>query len=300
MDQEPGEITPKSNFSQEKRDALIKQFKDPDVIKINGETVKVVDILPANQKTKVPVVIAPGWISSPEVFEENILSSAELGRRTISIKSYHGIETSSEENFPDAELRKMAALIKVLDQKGIDKVDAIGHSEAGPYLTIAATLFPDKFRNIILVNPVGMIGKDNIASLSIRFSSNIINEIANGFKNKHQIKPMLKSFSEAGKSVVSGPLQTLKQSIAISGTQIQHQLKELKEKGIGISIIQAVGDRVYPMDKVQKIAKKDQFHGFYSVEGTHNTIYLEARKYSSAADAALTALESKERQVPTS
>lgn len=291
MDQEAGEVASGLTSSQEVRDALVKQFESPDTLKINGKTLKVVDIRPENQKTEVPVVVAPGWAKNPEVFRENILSLAELGRRTISIESFHGIKISNVENLPDAELRKMAAIIKALDKKGIGKVDAIGHSEAGAYLTIAATLFPDKFRNIILVNPAGMIGEDDIKSLSIRFSSDIVGEIANSFKDRHQIKPMLRAYTETGKAIASNPKQALKQAVAVSGTQIQQQLKELKEKGVGISIIHAGKDKVMPMDRVQKVAKEDQFHGFYSVAGTHNQIYLEARRYSLLVDKALTALE---------
>jgi len=295
MDQEAGETVSRLITSREARDALVKQFESPEILEIDGRKVEVVDIRPKNQKTNIPVVVAPGWAATPEVFRDNILALAESGRRTISVKLYHGIETDKIDGYPDAELRKMAAVVRTLEEKGVEKVDAVGHSEAGAYLTIAATLFPDKFRNIILVNPAGMIGQDDIASLSIRFSSDVVDEIANSFKNRHHIKQILRSFSEAGKAVASNPLQALKQGIAISGTQIQEQLKKLKEKGIGISIIHAGKDKAFPMDRVQRVARSEQLHGFYSVTGSHNQIYLEPRRYSLVVDEALTALEKRKK-----
>jgi len=295
MDQEVGETDSRLISSREARDALVKQFEFPETLEINGRKVEVVDIRPESPKTEIPVVVAPGWVATPEVFRNNILALAQAGRRVISVKSYHGIETDKVEGYPDAELRKMAALVRTLEEKGIEKVDAVGHSEAGAYLTITATLFPERFRNIVLANPVGMIGKDNIASLSLRFSSDLADEIVNSFKDKSRIKQILKSFLVAGKVIASNPLQAIRQGIAISGTQIQEQLRALKEKGIGISIIHAGKDRVLPMDRVQKVAKKEQFHGFYSVAGTHSQIYLEPSKYSSAVDAALTALERRKK-----
>lgn len=274
----------------EKKLSLEEQFKNPKILELYGGKVEVVDISPENQKDEVPVVVAPGWMATPEVFKDNILTLAELGRRTISVNSPHGIEAEKIENFPDAELRKAAAFIKTLEEKNINKVDAIGHSEAGIYLTVAATIYPDKFRNIILVDPGGMIGKDNIARLSVDFSLDIIKQTIRSIKDRRLIKPILKSFWEGGKLKNLHPVRAVREILAISDFQIHELLRGLKEKGVGLSIIHAIDDKAFPMDRVQKIAKTDQLDGFYSVKGTHNEFYLKAKKYTQLADEALTAL----------
>lgn len=277
----------------EKGLSLTEQFEAPEAMEFCGGEVEVVDIHPENKKTEIPVVVAPGWGATPEVLRDNILTLAELGRRTISIKTPHGIETEKIENFPEAELQKVAALIKTLEKKDIDKVDAVGHSEAGIYLTLAATLYPDKFRNIVLINPGGMIGKDTPWRLSVGFLGDIVKQIMRGIKDRKLVRPTLTSFREVGKSISSGPLRSFKEVLAISKTQIHELLRELKKKGIGISIIHAVDDKIFPMDRTQKIAKTDQLDGFYSVKGTHNEFFLKPKKYTQLADQALTALESK-------
>lgn len=272
---------------------LSTQFKNPEVFTFNGKAIEVVDLQPNIPKTETPVVLAPGWSATPETHKQSILTLAELGRRTISIKSYHGIKANKIENLPDAELRKTAAVIKVLNQKEIEKADFIGHSEAGVYLTIAATLYPEKFRNIVLVNPAGLIGKDNVVSLSLRLSADILQEIINSFQNQHHIEPILVSFKEAIKSIASNPLQSLKEGIAASNSQIQQQLENLKEKGIGISIIHAGKDILFPMDRVQEIVNTNQLHGFYSTVGTHSQFFLDFQRFTIAADEVLTALENR-------
>ena len=274
----------------ERKLSLEEQFRKPEILELYGGKVEIIDICPENKKYEIPVVVAPGWAATPEVFKDNILTLAELGRRTISINSSHGIETEKIENFPDAELRKAAALIRTLEEKNINKVDAIGHSEAGIYLTLAATLYPEKFRNIILVDPGGMIGKDNIARLSVDFSLDIIKQTIRSIKDRRLIKPILKAFWEAGKPIGFHPVRAFREVLAISDFQIHELLRGLKEKGIGLSIIHAVDDKAFPMDKVQKIAKTDQLDGFYSVKGTHNEFYLKAKEYTQLADKALTDL----------
>lgn len=273
--------------------SLEEQFQKPHILEIGGKEIEVVDIQPEISKTEVPVVVAPGWAATPEVFKDNILTLAELGRRTISINSPHGIETDVADGLPEAELRKVAALVETLKEKDINQVDAVGHSEAGIYLTIAATLYPDKFRNLVLVDPGGMIGEDRPERLAARFSMDIIKQLIRSTKEHEIIKPIRKASSVAGKAIMGGPRKSFQEVLDISNTQIHELLRGLRKKGIGISIIHAVDDKAFPMDRVQKIAKKDQLNGFYSVKGTHNEFYLHPEKYTKLAEHALTALESR-------
>lgn len=274
--------------------SLEEQFYDKELLEFLGDKFEVVDIKPEKEKTETPVVVAPGWAASPEVFKDNILTLAEEGRRTISIDAAHGIESKEDVDFPEVELRKATALIETLNHKELDKVDAIGHSEAGIYVTIAATLHPEKFRNLILINPGGMVGEDNLGRLSKNFAHDVlIKQTMDSIKDSQRIKPIIRAFKEASKSIVNSPTKTMKEVMAISNTQIHELLKNLKSQGIGISIIHGVDDKAFPMDKVQEIAKTDQLDGFYSVKGTHNEFYLKPKEYSALANQALSALEAK-------
>jgi len=276
---------------------LEQQFKKKELLDLYGGQVEVVDVKPLQQKSEVPVIVAPGWGGTPKMYEKNILTLAEAGRRAISIDAPHGIDHELDggevNNIPDVELRKIAALINALEEKEIDQVDVIGHSEGAIYTVLAAKLYPEKFRNLILINPGGMIGEDNPVRLTVDFAKDAARQTIDSIRNPGMRKPLMTATGELTKSAIVNPLKAFQEIKAISGSQIHELLKELKEKGIGVVIIHGVDDKVFPMDRVQEIAKADQLDGFVSVKGTHGQLMLEAEKYTKAAESILTSLENK-------
>lgn len=265
------------------------QFENREIIKIGKDELGIIDIHPEIEKTNIPVLIAPGWSATPNIFKKNILCLVKLNRRILCLDSIHGIEVEKNEKYPYVELRKVNAIIKALEQKNIKKIDAVGHSEAGIYLSIAATLYPDKFRNIILINPAGMIGNDNVARLSVGFIKNLISQ----WTKLKNTKTSLKVLFESGKSIVSCPIKSIQQILAISRTQIFELLRNLKKRGIGISIIHSIDDKVFPMKNVQKMAKRANINSSYFTDGTHNELFLDPEKYSKLIDKAISDLENK-------
>ncbi|MCH8209128.1 MAG: alpha/beta hydrolase [Nitrospinae bacterium] len=284
------------SFKQQKTEdigSFESKFKQVERLERTGGKVEVYDIKPENQKSEIPTVLAPGWAATPEVFKENIRVLTGLERRVISVNAPHGIETASMEEYPDAELRKAAALISVLEEKNIEKIDAIGHSDAGIYLIIAATLYPERFRNIVLIDPSGMIGEDTVPRLLVESSMELIGEVVRGIKDRTIRKPLFRHNIVAGKVIGKNPIRSFREILAITDFQIQDLLRDLKKKGVGISIIHGVDDKFFPIDKVGQIANKDMVDGFYSVKGSHNEIFLNPEKYTKLAENALSSLEAK-------
>lgn len=281
--------------------SLEEQFEKKEKLIINDQEVKVRDIIPKNLEDETPVFIGTGWAEPPEAYKENILTMAECGRRTLAIEasSTHGVKDKEiEENNPDlpkAELRKIAALIKTLEEKQIDKIDAVSHSEAGLYTVLAAFLYPEKFRNIILVDSAGIIGKDSFMGLAKRFSADLLNEAKRGKEDPQLRGTIMKKTIEGAKSIAANPKRSLEEVFAIAKTQISDLLQELREKGIGVGIIHAVDDKAFPMERVQETIKKDMVDGFYSVRGTHNEVMLKPEEYTKLAANALTDIENKKQ-----
>jgi len=122
-------------FEQFSHKPLEEQFNNREAIEFPGGNVEVVDIDPETKKTEIPVLVAPGWTATAEVFKNNILTLAEAGRRTISISAPHGIETEEIENFPEAELRKVAAVTEILEEKNIEKKYKIDSTSEVTYFT---------------------------------------------------------------------------------------------------------------------------------------------------------------------
>lgn len=280
-------------------------FKTPNTLEDqynNRETtsdgqIEIVDIQSDSLKTEVPVVLGMGWGGEPKAYKQNILSLAETGRRTIAIDAVHGVDSDIEnelsQDLPEIELRKVAAIMEALESKDIEKVDAVGYSEGGIYITLAAMLYPEKFRNLVLVNPGGMIGQDNEARLTAGFLKDLFVHLKQSIGDKQALQRFGAVYGGMVKSAGKDILKAVKEISAISDSQIQEYLKSLKEQGIGISIIHGVDDSAFPMDKMQKETKPEHVDGFYSVQGAHVDFVIQAEKYTHVVDQALDALERK-------
>lgn len=287
------------------REQFKSQFENPEKISLYGsETMNVVDLNPKNPKTEIPAFWLTGWGAPAEVHEKNIISLAERGRRTLAVDEPHGIETSQEASsklgeIHDIELRKVTALLKVLDEKDIDKTDIVAHSEGAIYGILAALLRPEKFNNLVLVDPAGMIGGDTEGRLVKGAALDLALQTARIYK-KVLTKDGFEAFKRSATAVkalaevfASNPSRTVESIGVIAETQIHEILTILKRLGLKISVIHGVDDKFFPMEMVQKKTTSDMVDGFYSVKGTHNQLYLHPEKYTSLVDNALYALQKK-------
>jgi len=280
------------------------QFEHPDVLEISGERIEVHDLVPEKQKSDVPVLVAPGWAFTPRGMKYSLFSLVEAGRRAISVNAPHGVEKKDLENSPMAEplaeLRRVEAIMRALEQKQIDKVDVIAHSEGGLYTAIAATLYPEKFRNLILVNPAGMIGKDNLLRLGAGFTANATIEILRRVLREPPKEKNAFNLSEYLKTIFSEPRKSFEEIQAVSQSDIREMLEGLRARGIRVAIIHTVDDKGFPMDRMQQAIGEHpggwekMMDGFASVAGTHNEMVLRPEKYTRAAETLLTALEAKQ------
>ena len=244
------------------------------------EEESIIDINPEEKKSDMSVLVAPGWGKMVSQVKENLLQVlADDGGRRVLATDYPRemrLDTANlPEEVPAQELQKAAALLELLEEKEIKKTDAIGHSEGGLYLPIAAVLEPEKFRNLVLVNPAGMIGQDSLLGLAYRFMI------------KEGSKSTLPKAAEKGERVkafldyaIKHPVMSLKEVKQISQADIYDLLKFLKEQGIHIAVVATNSDDVFTMERIQEQYHKEKeagtikdyteiFDGFYSTLGTH-------------------------------
>lgn len=303
------EFIPTSGEPQEQ--SLPEQFDNKDnLVELNGKKIRVVDIAPAERKTEVPTLIMPGFSATPEALKDSILRTAEAGRRVISAYAPHGIEVQEERgaDLPEAEARKLEMMMRLIDAKGPDKVNVIANSESSIYVAAAAMLYPEKFSHIVFVEPAGLIGEDSFLELIKRVLADIKEEKTHDAEKEKVAYPSPASVGI--KSVLSNIRASIKEVQAIAQADIFTALEKIHESGIGVSIIHAVDDKVFPMDRVQQkmeekirermgrleeMAGIGMIDGFYSVTGTHNSIY-QYEPYGRVAEQALSALEEKRKR----
>lgn len=185
----------------------------------------------------------------------------------------------------------------MLEEKQIEKTDAVARSEGAINLLLAALANPDKFRNIVLIAPSGMVGKDSFFELAKRFGESGKQRAAEkphpALGQASQESAPLELFKYIGKN----PVRAVKEAMAISSTQIHEILKTLHDRGIGVSIIAHVDDKVFPMDRMQDEAAKQNLgayiDGFYSTRGFHGSQHEHPEIFMKLADQALDAMEKK-------
>ena len=259
-------------------------------------TLEVTDITPENLKLKdqVPVLLVPGWAETPKTHDDTVKTIASEGRRIITIKIPRIGGVKPEGEFSEAEYTKARALVDVLNKKGIKTTDIIAHSEGALSAIMAAEIFtsqhqPQRIRNIVFVEPVGLIGEDHLRNLMGRWGSMMVKDTGRFFRGSRK-KNMSRAFTEAVKYTSKNPIRTLAEARVISASDIYESLSKLKENGIGVSVIHAVDDTLFPMEKVLETAKAKggmDTIGFYSVKGDHREISVHPEKYAALAVNAL-------------
>lgn len=281
---------------------LADQFQKPQEYVYGSTTVEAFDIQPEKLKTDVPVFFGTGWSASRGVYEASMLGIADKGRRLLSVFAPHGIDIDTDfgtgdKTYAAAELRKAAAMLRTLEEKEIEKLDIVAHSESAIWTLIVATMHPEKIRNIVLIDPAGLIGDDTTSRLAVGFSLDVVQ----GALNKEKLpRPEVERFVTPGspadlfgalKNMLGDPMRSLKEVLALRDSDIRTMLEDLKEKGKRISVIQGVRDTIFPMEKMQEVVNTEQIDGFYSVYGGHNEMNSNPQAYITVIDQALDALE---------
>ncbi len=283
-------------------EALAKQFEQSEKYMYGSTTIEAFDIQAEKLKTETPVFFGTGWSASRGVYEATILGIADRGRRVLSMFAPHGIDTypdfgTGDKTYAAAELRKAAAMLRTLEEKNVEQLDIVAHSESAIWTLIVATMHPEKIRNIVLIDPAGLIDEDTTRRLAVSFCKDIVQGALNKEKLPH---PKVERSVQPGsgtdlfgalKNMVGDPMLSLKEVLALRDADIRDILEGLKKQGKHISIIQGARDAIFPMERMNKVVNTKQVDGFYSVYGAHNEINSNPEAYIHVIDHALDALE---------
>lgn len=277
-------------------DSFDVQFNTRYKIPVRGGVVEAVDINPQELKDSTPILWIPGWAETIKINRVPLEEVQRLGRRVLTLS--HARENIAAESaadlYPSID-RQAASLQTLLDYFGLDRVDAITHSEGSLAVSVVAARQPARIRNMILIGSAGILPKDSVFNLARRF---IINEAVGamlGTKTKQEKGlTSIEGALVAVKHVVSNPSWSLQELQALAGEKIIPDLENLQKSGIGISFIHNVNDRGFPIELLDRdlrnIVDEEKLAGFYSVIGNHNTVLGDPR----IARLAVVALDSLE------
>ena len=266
---------------------------DAETIKLNGEPVEVIDVSPKHLRSPVPVLFAPGWSPDTAMLRQIMPAFVKAGRRGIAISAPHGIHVESG----DPEMRKAEAVLELIKQKHLPKVNAIGYSEAGLYLIDAACREPEKFRSIVLVCPAGTLKKDSVPWLAGRLLKQMMIEMGDTFlglfDGKHT--PHSRLIRNIAKGTIpSFSPHSSREARALAERQIVDTLIALREKGVPVCIIQTSEDRVFPLER--SVLPPTAYDKLFVMEGSHGLLYLKPEKIIPVALKMFEDMEKKEER----
>jgi pimeloyl-ACP methyl ester carboxylesterase len=300
----------------------------------------------SSDKLERPVLLAPGWAETLTINKGPIRVLVEEGQHVLSLThmlhdgkipdAYQSVtrqinkrlanspiskrarDTYIEtflsrwdelaKHYPQVTLRRALTLLALVEEKNIDKVDIVAHSEGCIDAALAAYLCPDKFGNLVMLSSGGIIGEDTAGSLIKRSLKQGSfddknrdplphNKTGDDDRIAHQIARMpqhlftpLQGKINVVRHISSNPKRALEEVHTLSSTQIQELLQKIRADNIGVVFIHHVEDQIFPMEAVQSSKAlltdasqalpegiKGSADGFYSLLGSHNTLYTDPR-----------------------
>jgi len=276
------------------------KLKWQDFVDTFDQRLELIDLQPSKRKAgSLPLLIVPGFSGNAEVVRTHAKAMQDRGRRVLCVNAPHGVHIQHKKSLP--QTRKAVALLGALQEKELTEVDAMGYSEASITIAIAAKLRPSQFRNIVLMNPAGMIGEDSLIRLILSFTVDKIHEgireMIRGFREHVNMREKWKILREKTKYILSDPFQSAKEVRAMTAAQIHLWLRELQEKhGIKIALVQSAGDKVFPREKMESFIQAAGIppdHVFHDLQGTHDVMLANPEHAVDVAEQALCALEAE-------
>jgi pimeloyl-ACP methyl ester carboxylesterase len=179
--------------------------------------------------------------------------------------------------------------LELINERVKDKADIVAHSEGGINTSIAATLQTEKFRNIVFTNSGGLMGPDSFVGLNNRFNLNLVTEAIELLATKDPEKESrLRTHILSNlKYIAQNPIRATKEAVAISSTQIDGVLDYLHGEGVGIIVLCADSDKIFPTEKVKELLKDKKVDKMVIMPGGHNELGTDPDNYVDAITKAI-------------
>lgn len=257
----------------------------------------------APKEGSLPVLVAGGWSEGTQSLRDTAQAIYEDGREVILLDHARaGGPQADETDYHPETAHKAQTLLNILDQSGLEKVDVIAHSEGALNTVLAAMKQPDRFRNIILVAPAGMIGEDSIPRLLGRFTAKVMRGLTKDMREIKQRDPeSAKRYAKSGpRYIKSNPAKGLREVGAIAHSRIDQQLADLRDAGVQIGILQSHSDKGFPDKRIgervvinETSGNVDTYASVAAKDAGHDDLIIHPERSTRAALDILAKLEQK-------
>lgn len=234
----------------------------------------------------VPLFFIPGWGASPLTVQNFVSELTSLGRTVFVLDHEHldSCENKLMERYLDVpclEYNKAYGLSTIITRKNLKEVDILSHSEGAVAAIVAAHMNPSNFRHVVLINPAGLLKKDSLIRLSMRFLFAIYHHIHFSKGKVHALSVTL--WLNVLWYVLWNPVQSLREAFRLPYCDIRKYILETASKNVcQISAITAVSDRVFPHAQILTSLKSIPEINITSIPGNHIGLYLNPKAFATA------------------
>lgn len=244
-----------------------------------GGTFRVVEAEPHPDRLKsdVPVLVAPGFSEDYQVLERPIAELVHSGRKVISFEHprWGGI-APPDSGESKLLLRKSLTLLSILEQKGVSQADVVAHSEGALHAVRAAQLAPERFRNLVLVNPAGLTGETTFPRLAGRLGRKTAHGARRAVKDRSARTDFVRAQVRGGWFMAKNPSKAVGEARAITKTRIDGDLTGLQESGILVAVIQSNQDRMFRPEEMEQYVPSecDSYASVNSETAAHDEFFF--------------------------
>ncbi|MGE3600955.1 MAG: alpha/beta fold hydrolase [Dehalococcoidia bacterium] len=259
-------------------------------LRTSGGAGVVVEIVPRAHPDPVPLVFLPGWGQTAHTYALPLRTFAERGRYVVSMfRPARGRPVVGQTDFPPEEVRKAQGVVGVLARLRQERVDLVAHSEGALAAVIATALYPQRVRNLVLVDPAGLIIGDRWYRLAGRFGQMIVQCTLEAATNADERRALLWAILNPTAYALTHPLRAVAQIAALARWHCLDLLAELRGSEVGVVVITGVDNRVFPLDRAGPLVRDGAtiVDGFHAVRGGHAKLLGDARY----AEAVLNAID---------
>ena len=270
--------------------------KEEWAIETAGGTTRVYEFVPVDPISEVPVFLAPGFGGTKDIYEESILEFVRENRRrviTVDHPRFGGqrIENNRSQSTSTELSRRALNITEVLEElerRGVPRVDAITHSEGTINLIEAASENPERFRNIILFAPAGLIDKTaqesfikSITNLARNFVSDLFKSHTS--ESEEERRRGKTALQKGTIYVLQNIFRSIEEIVGIATTDLRENFEKIRNasnlKKLNTKIIVAapIDDVVFPFENMketlQSLYKAKLLDGIITVTKGHSALY---------------------------